>query len=192
MNAQSTKNIAGEYYLQGVMETASGFKLNADSTFEFFFSYGALDRFGAGKWSIQNDKIILNSKPYPGKDFKLVDSSKQGNNFTSVKIDENNKNLFSFVHCIAKTQDGDSLFDANHDGLIILPQEIDTIHLVSELCSERISSFALNKKEHNYFTFRFEPWIVEVFLKDFGLEFADDHLEGKHPLMGDKVFEYVK
>lgn len=29
MNAQST--IAGEYYLRGVMETASGFKLNADS-----------------------------------------------------------------------------------------------------------------------------------------------------------------
>ena len=34
MNAQSKNpDITGEYYLQGVMETASDFKLNADSTF---------------------------------------------------------------------------------------------------------------------------------------------------------------
>ena len=43
---QST--VAGEYYLQGVMETASGFKLNEDSTFQFFFMYGAMDRVGEG------------------------------------------------------------------------------------------------------------------------------------------------
>lgn len=192
MRAQSFKNIAGEYYLQGVMETASGFKLNTDSTFEFFFSYGALDRYGSGKWSMQNNRVIFNSKPYPGKDFKLIDSSKKNNNFTTVKIEENNTNLFSLVHCIAKTQDGDSLFDANHDGLIFLPHGTDTIYLVSELCSERISSFSISEKEQNYFAFRFEPWIAEVFFKDFDLAFADDHLEGKHPLLGDKTFEYVK
>jgi len=39
MEAQlQTDSITGAYYLKGVMETASGFKLNADSTFEFFFS----------------------------------------------------------------------------------------------------------------------------------------------------------
>ena len=48
LNLNAQKNITGEYYLQGVIETASGFKLNDDSTFEFFFSYGALDRYGSG------------------------------------------------------------------------------------------------------------------------------------------------
>jgi hypothetical protein len=192
MDAQSSKNIAGEYYLHGVMETASGFKLNADSTFEFFFSYGALDRSGFGEWTLQNNTIILNSKPYPGKDFKLVNSDKKESSFTTVKIEESNTNLFSLVHCIAKTKDGDSLFDANSDGIISLPGGTDTIHLVSELCSERISSFAINRNEANYFIFHFEPWIVQVFFKDFLLEFVNGHLEGKHPLLGDKIFEYVK
>src|SRR5215831_8423666 len=89
MNAQA---IAGEYYMQGVMETASGFKLDKDSTFQFFFSYGALDRFGSGKWSFHDNKIILNSKPYPGRDFKLVNSTKNSQNFITVKIEDSNPN----------------------------------------------------------------------------------------------------
>src|SRR5581483_8919909 len=150
----------GEYYLKGVMETASGFKLNADSTFEFFFSYGALDRYGYGTWKVHNNNITLNSRRiYPGKDFKMVDSEKKNNAFITVKIDDKNSNLFSFVHCIAKTKDGDTLFDADNDGLIILHKETDSIHLVSELCSERISSFAINTEKENFFTFHFEPWI---------------------------------
>jgi hypothetical protein len=51
------------------METASGFKINEDSSFEFYFSYGALDRYGSGKWNIKNDSIILNSKLFPRERF---------------------------------------------------------------------------------------------------------------------------
>ena len=38
MDAQSN-SLVGEYSLVGVMETASGFRLNPDSTFDFYFSY---------------------------------------------------------------------------------------------------------------------------------------------------------
>jgi hypothetical protein len=45
MHAQEhITGVTGEYYLEGVMETASVFQLNPDSSFNFFFSYGALDR----------------------------------------------------------------------------------------------------------------------------------------------------
>jgi hypothetical protein len=39
MKAQTifSSSPVGEYYLRGVMETACGFKLNEDSTFQFFF-----------------------------------------------------------------------------------------------------------------------------------------------------------
>jgi hypothetical protein len=55
MHAQNN-TAAGIYNLEGVMETASGFKLNADSTFEFYFSYGALDSMvkGSGNLSTIN------------------------------------------------------------------------------------------------------------------------------------------
>ncbi|MEP6725590.1 MAG: hypothetical protein ABJC98_07235, partial [Bacteroidota bacterium] len=50
LNAQQNKmEAAGVYFLKGVMETASVFELKPDSSFEFFFSQGALDRGGKGK-----------------------------------------------------------------------------------------------------------------------------------------------
>jgi hypothetical protein len=191
MHAQ-TQNVAGEYYLQGVMETASGFKLDRDSTFQFFFSYGALDRYGSGKWSMSNNKIILNSKAYPGKDFKLVNSVNKNDHSVTVQIENSNPNVYRWVHCLVPTEDGDTLFDATSDGIIQLPSNTDTIRLVSEFCSERISSFAVDKTKFNYFTFNFEPWAAEVFFKNFELQFVTDHLEGKHPLLQDKIYEYVK
>src|SRR5690348_11474906 len=150
MQAQT---ISGEYYLQGVMETASGFKLDKDSTFQFFFSYGALDRFGSGKWKMNDNKIILNSKPYPGKDFKLTHTSKNKDNFITVKIEDSNPDVYNWVHCLVETKKGDTVIDANKEGIIELPSTTDSIHLISEFASERISSFAVDRSKYNYFTF---------------------------------------
>jgi hypothetical protein len=69
--AQLTDNkIAGEYYLKGVMEVGSGFRFLEDHTFDFFFSYGALDRMGKGTWKLVEDKIVLNSESWPGERFQ--------------------------------------------------------------------------------------------------------------------------
>ncbi len=51
--------VEGIYYLENVMETASGFKLNEDNTFEFFFSQGALDRTGSGTWQQMVIRLYL-------------------------------------------------------------------------------------------------------------------------------------
>ena len=192
--AMAQKNtVAGTYYLTGVMETGSGFKLSEDSSFEFFYSYGALDRYGSGRWSVQDNKVILNSKPYPGNDFKLVKSISTKNNFTTIQIDNSNKMFNRFVYSLQKTKDGDSLVNANSNGTIILSgKTTDTIHLFFELTPERISSFAIDNKENNSFTFQFQPWIVEVFFKDFMLEFKEDHLEGPHPLLEKPSYTYTR
>jgi len=193
MHAQTSENIAGAYYLQGVMETGSGFKLNRDSSFEFFYSYGALDRYGSGKWKLENHKIILNSKPCPGKDFKMTDSATNDDNFTTIKIDDKNTQLFPFVHCLIHTKNGDTLLGADHNGYIIIHEKSpDTIYLISELSAERVSVFTINNTKKNFYTFRFEPWIFEVFFKEFTLQFVKDHLEGKHPLLDGENYGYVK
>jgi hypothetical protein len=51
--------LAGEYYLQGVMETGSGLLLREDGTFEWFFTYGALDLGARGKWSREGEGVDL-------------------------------------------------------------------------------------------------------------------------------------
>jgi hypothetical protein len=141
---------------------------------------------------VNSNTIFLNSKPYPGKDFKLVHAEKSNNDFITVKIEDSNPNVYRWVHCLVETKDGDSVIDANNDGSITLPSTTDSIRLISEFCSERISSFAIDKSKYNSFTFHFEPWIMEVFFKDFSLQFVNDHLEGKHPLLQDKMYKYVR
>ena len=42
--AQSFSEVIGEYSLKGMPEMAAGFKFNEDSTFQFFYIYGAADR----------------------------------------------------------------------------------------------------------------------------------------------------
>jgi hypothetical protein len=182
--------IAGEYSLSGIMETASGIQLNKDSTFQFYFSYGALDRYGSGKWSVHENNIILNSKPYPGKDFKMVSSSSVKNNFTTFKIEDANTNLYRLVYCLVKGPSGDTIINADKNGIIIVQYAIDSIHLLCELCPERITAFTNNPQKYNSYTFHFEPWITEVFFKSFSLRYAGDHLEGKHPLLDDKEYHY--
>jgi len=194
LNLNAQKNITGEYYLQGVMETASGFKLNADSSFEFFFSYGALDRYGSGKWSKINDKIIFNSKPYPGKDFKMISSSHTNNNFITITIQDKNTMLLPFVYSFTGTlKEGEYPAKADSHGMIKLPaSHADTLYLLFELVPERVSSFAIDTKTKNNFVFTFEPWAVEVFFKDFELAIDGNDLKGKHPIITKEDCVYEK
>jgi len=59
--APATRNeaLAGEYHLDGVMETGSGLLLRADGSFEWFFSYGALDLGAKGRWAPTGNGIDL-------------------------------------------------------------------------------------------------------------------------------------
>jgi hypothetical protein len=52
-------SLAGEYHLEGVMETGSGLLLREDGTFVWFFSYGALDLGAKGTWQRAGDGIDL-------------------------------------------------------------------------------------------------------------------------------------
>jgi hypothetical protein len=51
--------LTGEYHLEGVMETGSGLRLKPDGTFDWYFTYGALDLGARGKWSRDGDAIVL-------------------------------------------------------------------------------------------------------------------------------------
>lgn len=52
-------SLAGEYHLAGVMETGSGLLLRDDGSFEWFFTYGALDLGARGKWKREGDTVVL-------------------------------------------------------------------------------------------------------------------------------------
>ena len=190
IHAQST--IPGEYYLRGVTEVGSGFLIKPDSTFEFFFSYGALDRMGSGKWTAKGNEIILDSKPRPAHDFALINSKTVAGDFITIKITDNNELLQRYVY--AKLKFADTVMEdmANQKGVIKFPRKtIENLSLQFQFCPEKTSVFELNK-DHNYFEFRFEPWIVEYFFNDFHLTIDGKDLKGKHPLLDEKEYRFIK
>ncbi len=183
----------GEYYLRGVMETASGFKLNPDSTFEFFFSYGALDRYGSGTWKHVNGNIIFDSRPQPPRDFALIKSKKVPGENTIIRIVDSNEMILRYVD--ANVKQGNLLIEESADeaGMITIPEKsIDSIALLFRLCPDRFSHFPVDDKTHNYFEFRLEPWIAEVFFKNLSLKLENNKLSGRHPLLTGESYSFVK
>jgi hypothetical protein len=187
LNGYTQTNYAGEYYLQNVPETACGFKLNADSSFAFFFTYGALDRYGSGRWAIEKDSIILNSKPYAGSDFKLSKTSATNNTFSVIQLEDNNTNLYRYVYCRVN----DSVYSFDDDGTLALPVNANSVELLCEFCPERISTFVLNNPPAIY-TFNFEPWIFEVFFNKDTFYISNEYMEGKHAMLGDEINRFSK
>ncbi len=188
-----SKAITGEYYLQGMHEMASGFLLRADGSFQFFFSYGALDRFGSGKWMQQDGRVILNSAPKPASDFILISSSATGDDHITIRMKEANPVLLNHVFCSLKNGGEGSWQQMNREGELVLPQQPFThISLLLEFCAERFSQVPIPDPGHNEFVFAFKESIMEVFFENFTLQNNEEGLYGGHPLMNGRKFAYVK
>lgn len=190
---QRTDTITGEYYLSGVMETASGFKLNADSTFEFFFSYGALDRNGSGTWQQQGNQVVFNSKAGGSKGFALINSNTVDDDKLTIKITDSNPSLRSHVYAILKSGEKQLEEMTDKNGLINFPkQPADSILLILEFCPEKVFVFSNSNKLHNNFEFKFEKDMMEVFFDHLQLAFNEDGLEGQHPLLKEGTYHFKK
>jgi hypothetical protein len=61
--ASVRQDLAGHYYLSGVMETGSELLLRPDGRFEWMMSYGAADQAARGTWRVDGDTVTLSAKP---------------------------------------------------------------------------------------------------------------------------------
>ena len=193
MAKYTMEKVAGMYYLNDVKETASGFKLETDGTFKFFFTYGALDRYGSGKWTLQDDHIVFQSRQWDGKDFALVGSEAVNENLVILKMVGGNPVLLRHVFFSLKNGADGTWQQADQSGAAAFPlQQVTAISLVFEFCPEKFTHFAIENPQHNYFEFRFEEWLMEVFFQNFQLKVSRYALSGKHPLMKGEKFVYEK
>lgn len=194
MEAQQTiQTVTGEYYLKGIMETASGFKLNEDSTFDFFFSYGALDRTGSGKWQQQGNQVIFSSINNKQKEFSLLNSKIEANDKVTIRIMDANPSLRSHVYAVLVSGDTKTEGMTNSKGEIIFSrQEVDHIQLVLEFCPEKTFIFNNSLKLHNYFEFKIEKGIMEVFFDQLTLTLNEEGFEGQHPLLKPGTYRFKK
>ncbi|SFU36580.1 hypothetical protein SAMN05216350_101546 [Polaromonas sp. YR568] len=61
----SQESVAGDYMLQGVMETGSGLRLSTDGSYRFFLMVGSVDEIDQGRWYIENSNVVLESTAPP-------------------------------------------------------------------------------------------------------------------------------
>lgn len=191
VHAQDTA-VAGIYLLRGVTEMASGFNLKPDSSFEFFFSYGALDRTGSGRWTMNGDTVIFNSRSYPGSDYRLIDSSKTDDPNITVQVKLADKLLYNYIYAYGKLKKNEYPDHANSEGYVQLLPSTDSVHFYFEFVPERISVFAVDNKKYNDLVFVPEPWLMEYFFSQFRLIYKDGKLAGKHPLLTKEKCDYLK
>lgn len=191
--AAAQNSITGEYYIKNVRETASGFQLNDDSTFRFFYSSGALDRTGSGKWKLEGNRIIFNSNQKHKSDFRLLRSSKKAGDSVTIMIVDKNEILTHYVYAGLKTGKIQPKLQELPKGVIRFPrQAFDAIVLAFEFTPERTSEIAISDRLHNYFEIGFEDWLMEVFFSDFSLVLDGKLLKGGHPMMRSGNYVYEK
>lgn len=193
MHAQTTiLTHAGEYYLQGEMEMAAGFKLNKDHSFDFFFSYGALDRQAEGTWTIVDSKIVLNSRK-SSSDFSLVDSKKTEENGLLINMLCSNPQLNEHFFALLTANGQTDTAQADNSGIIrFATKKADSITLFFEMCPEKKFVFSLKDLPQNVFSFRVEPTLFDVRFEKFSMHITQNEISGPLPFSGDHVCRFKR
>ena len=196
LGAQTTQPvIEGAYFLRGVMEVASAYRFNADSTFDFYFSYGAIDRYGKGTYDRQGDSLILYSPPKPERDFILESEKKTDDERVIIQVKDQNPMVLPYVLCRLLTpQDSILQGQSDREGYIFFDKTpVKSISLLHQLWPDRPSVFQVTDPADNFFVFAIDPHIIEVDFNGVVLHLAGNALEGPHPLLEPgKVYRFEK
>ncbi|MBL7924261.1 MAG: hypothetical protein JNL88_08685 [Bacteroidia bacterium] len=196
LNAQPACTLCGSYYLEGVMETASGFNVKADSSFEFFFSSGALDRYGSGRWEMlisekKDTLLAFTAHEDKGTALKMLKSERRLLRQSTLQVQHINQLLNSYFIFVGFEGRDSAYSFCNPEGEAVLEGDsFDSLQVIFELCPDhRLSIYP--EKANNYFEVDAEPWLFEIFFKRFYLLLRDETLLGKHPML-DGNFVYRK
>lgn len=136
---------------------------------------------------------MFNSPPRPGNDFARATSKQTTDDSIAIKIIDSSGYFISHVYCLLRSGEKQAEGVSNNQGIISFSkQHIDSLSLIFEFCPERRSVFSIKDATHNYFEFRFEPWMMEVFFIDHSLHIKGKDLEGPHPLLNGKSYDFIK
>lgn len=165
--------IQGEYYFRKT-EMASGFNFSAEGRFEFFFTYGAVDRSASGTFKVEGDTLKLKSDKEAGKDFTISTQSKEAKGYTLI-FSHPNKYLLKNILCIfiAGGKQEEALTDSNGEIHIDLPN-CDTIY-VQHLLYPDIATLVKDKaNDNNRFNLSLNPSLEQVSFKGIDITIIND------------------
>lgn len=173
LEARSQTIIQGEYYFRKT-EMVSGFNFSANGRFEFFFTYGAVDRSATGTFKTEGDTLKLKSDKKAGKDFTVTAQSKDATGYT-LTFNHPNKYLLKHILCLFITagKQQEAYTDESGKVHIDLPH-CDTIY-VQHLLYPDIATLVKDKaNNNNRFTLSLNPSLEQVSFTGIDLMIVND------------------
>lgn len=176
------QQIEGVYRMAGGHEMVAAFEFKKDSSYQFYFIYGVVDRNSNGHFTIHNGNIILHSLKVPGKDFTIIRQEKRGDG-TSIKITNPNVYLIKNVAGIFKKGNEEDQQISNAEGNIHSKlNDCDSIFIIHTLFPDVPT---LIKKDetgrNNYFELSLNPSLAGLSFHDFTLSITPEGLTGNLP-----------
>jgi len=173
LSAMSQKTILGEYYFRKT-EMASGFNFSADGKFQFFFTYGAVDRNATGTFKVEGDTLKLKSDKEAGKDFTIIKQSTEGNGYTLI-FTHPNKYLAKNILCLFMVDGKEQQAISDSDGKVHVDlAHCDTIYVQQLLYPDILTLVKDKANSNNRFTLSLNPSLEQVSFKGIDFKIVDD------------------
>lgn len=160
--------ISGKYFFRR-HEMTAGFRFFENGAFEFFYSYGAVDRFATGTYAVEGDVIRLQSDKEPGRDFTISKQGRMGNGYHIV-VKHPEKALVNNVKCIFFVGEDkyEDYTSANGEIHVDAPH-CDKIFVQHALFPDIATLVKDSDCHHNYFELQLNPSLEQVSFK--GIDF---------------------
>jgi hypothetical protein len=165
-------SVLGEYYFRK-QEMVAGFNFSADGKFQFFYSYGAVDRNATGIFSVHGDTLQLKSDKEAGKDFTIKMQTKQAKGYTII-FNDPNQFLIKDILCIFFVNGNKQELYSNSKGEVYIDlPNCDTIYVQHPLFPDILSLVKDKKNENNKFVLTLNPSLAQVSFKGIDLKIKD-------------------
>ena len=186
-------SVLGGYYFSR-QEMVAGFNFSADGKFEFFYSYGAVDRNATGTFLVHGDTLQLKSDKPTGKDFTIKTQTKQAKGYTLVFSDPN-QYLLKDILCVFFVNGIKHEFYSDSKGKIYagIPH-CDTIYIQHPLYPDIFTLVKDKNNDNNSFMLTLNSSLAQVSFKgiDFKIESDKKITCSPNYFMGMEKIEFIK
>jgi hypothetical protein len=173
-NAMAQITVEGKYYFSR-QEMVAGFNFSANGKFEFFYSYGAVDRYATGTFSVEGDTLKLKSDKIAGNDFTITNQSKLPGGYKLV-FEHPNQLLVNNILCIfMKNGIVHREFTNNKGEVQVKLNDCDTIYVQHGLYPDILTLIKDAGNTNNRFTLSLNPSLEQVSFKGIDFKIVDEN-----------------
>jgi hypothetical protein len=168
-------NLTGAYFFKR-HEMTAGFQFEGDGTFQFFYTYGAVDRKATGSFWIEGNTLKLKSDKQPGKDFTVTHQAQRGTGYT-VQVINKNPALACNVLCVCIHGEGRMQEYTDNSGKAHLAvTHCDKLYVQHALFPDVLTLIKDSDNANNYFELTLNSTLSQVSFKGIDFTIEDDRI----------------